>query len=51
MFLLRRVVYALVIVFLVETYLWGVFVVMFSCLCMLAFALTEFQWKDKIINF
>ena len=51
MFLLRRVVYALVIVFLVEAYLWGVFVVMFSCLCMLAFALTEFQWKDKIINF
>ena len=51
MFLLRRVIYALVIVFLAETYLWGVFVVMFSCLCMLAFALTEFQWKDKIINF
>ena len=51
MFLLRRVIYALVIVCLVETYLWGVFVVMFSCLCMLAFALTEFQWKDRIINF
>ena len=51
MFLLRRVIYAIVIVCLVETYLWGVFVVMFSCLCMLAFALTEFQWKDRIINF
>ena len=41
MFLLRRIIYALVIVFMDEVMYYGVFVVMLSCLTMLAFALTE----------
>lgn len=50
MFLLRRVIYALVIVFMDEIMVWGVFIVMACCLCMLAYALTEWQWKEKVIN-
>ena len=39
MFILRRVVYALVIVFMEELMVFGVLVVMASCLIMLAYAL------------
>ena len=31
--------------------IWGVLVVMFSCLVMLAYALSEHQWEDTIINY
>ena len=41
MFLLRRILYALVIVFMDEVMYYGVFIVMLSCLFMLAFAFTE----------
>ena len=41
MFLLRRVIYALVIVFMDDIMLWGVLIVMASCLIMLAYALSE----------
>ena len=30
---------------------WGVVVVMISCLIMLAYALSEMQWKDPLINY
>ena len=51
MFLLRRVVYALVIVFMGETMLFPVLIVMLCCLVMLAYALLEMQWEDRIINY
>lgn len=51
MFLMRRVIYALVIVFLDNVMWWGVFLVMLSCLVMLSYACTEWQWKDRIINY
>ena len=44
MFLLRRVIYALVIVFMGETMLFPVLIVMLCCLVMLAYALLEKQW-------
>ena len=50
MYLLRRIVYALVIVFMSETMFFGVIIVMLSCLAMLAYALHEWQWKDRVIN-
>ena len=51
MFLVRRVIYALVIVFLAHVMFWGVWFVMYSCLVMLAFALAEWQWREPIINY
>ena len=51
MFMLRRIIYALVIVFMDKVMYYGVFIVMLSCLAMLAFACTEHQWKDRIINY
>ena len=42
MFLVRRVVYALVIVCMGEVMVAGVLIVMLSCLAMLAYALSEF---------
>lgn len=41
MFMLRRIIYALVIVFMDKVMYYGVFIVMLSCLAMLAFACTE----------
>ena len=51
MFLMRRIIYALVIVFMDDVMYYGVFIVMMSCLAMLAFALTEKQWNEPIINY
>jgi len=51
MFLTRRVIYAVVIVCMDEIPVWGVFIVMACCLSMLAYALTEWQWNEKIINY
>lgn len=50
MFLTRRIVYALVIVFMSEVMFFGALIVMLSCLAMLVYALHEWQWKDRIIN-
>ena len=50
MFIMRRVIYALVIVFMDKVMIWGVIIVMICCLIMLAYALSEHQWKDSIIN-
>ena len=50
MFLLRRIIYALVIVFMDEIMYYCVFIVMLSCLTMLTYACTEWQWKERIIN-
>lgn len=50
MFLLRRFIYAFVIVFMDEIMHWGVVIVMTCTLMMLAYALSEFQWKDSLIN-
>ena len=51
MFLIRRIIYAIVIVYMAEQMVWGVVVVMMSCLFMLAYALSEWQWKDQLINY
>ena len=50
MFLTRRLIYALVIVFMDEYMLLGVYVIMVSSLIMLAYALAEHQWNEMIIN-
>lgn len=50
MFLLRRIIYAITIIFLAQETVFGVLVVMASCLIMLAYALTEWQWKEPLIN-
>ena len=46
MFFLRRIVYALVIIYMDKIMIWGVLIVMFSCIIMLAYALAEYQWQD-----
>lgn len=51
MFLLRRVVYALVIIFMDDIMVWGVFIVMANCMLMLAYALSENPWQDSLINY
>ena len=51
MFLFRRLIYALVIIFMNDVIIWPVFIVMGSCLAMLAYALSEHQWKDRAINY
>ena len=50
MYFLRRIIYALVIVFMDEIPIWGVVITMVCCLLMLAYALHEKQWVDSIIN-
>jgi len=45
MFLLRRVIYAFVIVFMDEISVWPVMIVMVCTLVMLAYALLEYQWS------
>ena len=50
MFTLRRLVYALAIVFLASHSLFGVWVVLFGTLVMLVYALTEAPWRDPLIS-
>ena len=45
MFLLRRIIYAFVIVFMNEISVWPVIIVMVCTLVMLAYALLEYQWS------
>lgn len=50
-FLLRRVFYALIVVFLVEgAALFGAFLLLATCLVMLTFILVESPWVDQLIN-
>ena len=51
MYFIRRIIYALVIVFMDEIPIWGVIITMACCLIMLAYALHEKQWVDTIINY
>mmetsp|Transcript_237 Transcript_237/g.355 ORF Transcript_237/g.355 Transcript_237/m.355 type:complete len:152 (-) Transcript_237:5137-5592(-) len=50
MFMLRRIIFAAVIVYMDEMPLWGTLIFMFSTLCMLAYVLTEQQWKNQSMN-
>ena len=50
MFLVRRIVYALAIVFMAQYAVFSIFLVMLSGMIMLAYALSEWQWKDHIIS-
>lgn len=50
MFLIRRLVYALSIVFLAGNPFFGVWILMHGTLLMLAFAVTEMPWRDPLIN-
>ena len=51
MFMLRRIVYALVIVYMDQVHTWGVLIFMLSTLVMLAYVLSENQWNERSINF
>lgn len=50
MFTVRRIVYAISIVFIATLPLLGVWLMLFGTLAMLAYTLLEWQWKDKVIN-
>ena len=50
MFLMRRIIFALVIVFMDKVQTWGVMIFMAYTLGMLAFTLSERQWKARVIN-
>ena len=51
MFVLRRIIYAITIIFMAQEMVFGVVIVMISCLITLAYALSEMQWKETIINY
>ena len=51
MFLVRRLLYAIVIVWADEVMHVGVLLVLFSSMVMMAYACKEWQWKDSIINY
>lgn len=50
MFTLRRIIYALCIVLIATLPLLGVWIMLVGTLVMLAYAVTEWQWKARIIN-
>ena len=50
MFLLRRVIYALTIIFFIQNLLFGVLITQAICMAMLAYALYENQWNESVIN-
>ena len=50
MFLLRRVIYVIVILFLTQVPFLAIIILMLTCLVMLSFVFTEAQWEDSIIN-
>lgn len=50
-FLLRRVIYALVIIFMVDSnVVFGCLIILVTCLFMMAFVAHEAPWSDKSIN-
>lgn len=50
MFTIRRIVYALSIVWLYSMPLIGSWIMLAGTMLMLAYALTELQWRSKLIN-
>ena len=49
--MLRRVLYALVIVFMVgQSVLFGALLMLLTCLAMLVFVVQEAPWEDRFIN-
>ena len=50
-FLIRRIVFAAVIVLMARASFIGVFLLIGTCIFMLGYALNEFQWQDSIINY
>lgn len=50
MFMLRRIIFALLIVHMDTVHTWGVLIFMSCTLAMLAYALAEHQWKNSVIN-
>ena len=50
MFLVRRVIYALIIVTMDKVHYWNILLLMACTLVMLGYVLAEHQWQDRIIN-
>ena len=50
MFIVRRIVYALSIIFLAKYTLYSVWLLMIGTILMLSFAVSEMPWKDPTIN-
>ena len=50
LFLVRRVMYALIIVFMVDEPFFGSVLLLLSCFMMLCFTVTEAQWEDSAMN-
>lgn len=50
MFVLRRIIFAVAIVFMDQVPIWGTLIFMGMTLIMLGYALSEYQWKEKVIN-
>ena len=50
MFTIRRIIYALIIVFMFKAPLLGTWIMLWGTLAMLAYVSVEMQWKSKIIN-
>ena len=53
-FLLRRIIFAVIIVLMVNMMvhcIFGVFLLMLTCLFFLGFVITEMQWQSKWVNY
>lgn len=50
LFLTRRVLFSVIILFLMQVPFFGVLLLMMSCLAMMAFVFSEAHWEDSIIN-
>ena len=51
MFTIRRIIYAITIVWLPSIRLYGIWILLFSTLVMLCYALTEKPWHEDITSF
>ena len=50
MFTLRRIIYALIIVFMFKAPLLGTWIMLWGTLAMLAYVFVEMQWKSRVTN-
>ena len=50
MFTIRRIIYALIIVFMFKAKLLGTWIMLLGTLAMLAYVFVEWQWKSRVIN-
>ena len=50
LYLLRRVLYTVAILFIIRVPFVGIIVLMITCVAMLAMIASESQWKDSLIN-